>query len=113
MAKARAAASAGQPPAPPLPPDPLEIKPALGARGGLAPCHLTFRPPGSKSLTNRALLLAALASGKSVLRRPLIDADDTQVMLTALRALGAEIRIEGQTSSRVTPSTCRITGRLT
>lgn len=49
-------------------------------------------PPGSKSLTNRALLLAALCSGHSTLRRPLLDADDTRVMIDALRDLGADIR---------------------
>jgi 3-phosphoshikimate 1-carboxyvinyltransferase len=48
-----------------------------------------IRPPGSKSLTNRALLLAALASGRSRLKRPLLDADDTEQMMTALSALGA------------------------
>jgi 3-phosphoshikimate 1-carboxyvinyltransferase len=49
------------------------------------------RPPGSKSLTNRALLLAALAEGVSTLRAPLLDADDARVMLAALRTLGARI----------------------
>ncbi|MEX0776674.1 MAG: 3-phosphoshikimate 1-carboxyvinyltransferase [Phycisphaeraceae bacterium] len=51
----------------------------------------TLRLPGSKSLTNRALLLAALAQGDSVLRGPLI-ADDTQRMIEALRVL--EIPVE-------------------
>ena len=46
--------------------------------------------PGSKSLTNRALVLAALADGPSVLRRPL-RAGDTALMANALRALGAGI----------------------
>ncbi len=50
-----------------------------------------LRPPGSKSLTNRALLLAALASGRSTLRRPLLDADDTEQMMAALKTLGAGI----------------------
>ncbi|MGD9692536.1 MAG: 3-phosphoshikimate 1-carboxyvinyltransferase [Phycisphaerales bacterium] len=49
-------------------------------------------PPGSKSISNRALLLAALASGESLLRGALTDADDGRVMLAALRVLGAEIR---------------------
>ncbi|MEY3230067.1 MAG: hypothetical protein RL689_154, partial [Planctomycetota bacterium] len=40
-------------------------------------------PPGSKSLTNRAILLAALAKGVSTLRRPLVDAADAEVMLEA------------------------------
>ncbi|KAJ1677626.1 hypothetical protein EV182_005777, partial [Spiromyces aspiralis] len=48
----------------------------------------TLSPPGSKSISNRALLLAAL--GKGVCRiKNLLHSDDTQVMLTALQALGA------------------------
>ncbi len=50
--------------------------------------------PGSKSLTNRALLLAAVAAGRSRLRRPLL-ADDTEVMAGALRALGAGVARDG------------------
>jgi 3-phosphoshikimate 1-carboxyvinyltransferase len=46
--------------------------------------------PGSKSLTNRELVLAALADGPSVLRRPL-RSRDTALMAGALRALGAGI----------------------
>ncbi len=65
-------------------PDPLPIHTAR-------PFRATVRPPGSKSLTNRALLLAALARGKSILRNPLLDADDAQRMLAALRTLGAHI----------------------
>lgn len=48
------------------------------------------RVPGSKSITNRALLLAAVASGQSVLLDPLV-ADDTQSMTAALRTLGVQI----------------------
>ena len=47
----------------------------------------TVRPPGSKSLTNRVLLLAALAEGESILRGPLL-ADDSRRMLDALERLG-------------------------
>ena len=43
--------------------------------------------PGSKSISNRALLLAALSSGTTTLKN-LLDADDTQVMRNALRKLG-------------------------
>ncbi|MFT3684630.1 MAG: hypothetical protein QM783_06810 [Phycisphaerales bacterium] len=57
------------------------------------PFDITVRPPGSKSLTNRALLLAALADGESVLTGALADADDAQVMVRALRQLGAEIEV--------------------
>ncbi|CAN1531995.1 AroA 5-enolpyruvylshikimate-3-phosphate synthase [Burkholderiaceae bacterium] len=46
--------------------------------------------PGSKSISNRALLLAALASGETLLQN-LLDADDTQVMRQALRALGLQV----------------------
>lgn len=54
--------------------------------------RLTVRPPGSKSLTNRALLLAGLAEGRSVLRGALVDADDARRMIDALVALGAGVR---------------------
>ena len=46
--------------------------------------------PGSKSYTQRALVLAALAEGKSVLRNPLV-AEDTSHLIAALRLLGTEI----------------------
>ncbi|MCR8670980.1 3-phosphoshikimate 1-carboxyvinyltransferase [Agrococcus sp. HG114] len=47
--------------------------------------------PGSKSLTNRALLLAALGDGTSTLHRPL-RSRDARIMVEGLRALGATIR---------------------
>ncbi|MEQ1593159.1 MAG: 3-phosphoshikimate 1-carboxyvinyltransferase [Thiobacillaceae bacterium] len=50
----------------------------------------TVRLPGSKSISNRVLLLAALASGTTVVRA-LLDSDDTRVMLDALRALGVGV----------------------
>jgi 3-phosphoshikimate 1-carboxyvinyltransferase len=46
--------------------------------------------PGSKSLTNRFLVLAALANGQSLLRRPL-RSRDTMLMAQALRDLGARV----------------------
>ena len=46
--------------------------------------------PGSKSISNRALLLAALSSGTTTLKN-LLDADDTQVMRNALRQLGVSV----------------------
>ena len=49
----------------------------------------TVRLPGSKSITNRVLLLAALAQGTTLVRDPL-QADDTSVMLDALRRLGID-----------------------
>ena len=51
----------------------------------------TFTPPGSKSLTNRALILGALADGKSTLRNALFSADTT-VMMDGLKRLGFPIR---------------------
>ncbi len=46
--------------------------------------------PGSKSQTNRALVLAALSDGPSVVRRPLVSRD-TSLMLAALRGLGCHV----------------------
>ncbi|MFQ5415835.1 MAG: 3-phosphoshikimate 1-carboxyvinyltransferase [Myxococcota bacterium] len=53
-----------------------------------------LRVPGSKSITNRTLLVAALAGGDSALVGAL-DSDDTRVMTAALRALGCEIDAAG------------------
>ncbi|HWH32683.1 MAG TPA: 3-phosphoshikimate 1-carboxyvinyltransferase [Egibacteraceae bacterium] len=47
--------------------------------------------PGSKSVTNRLLVLAALAEGDSALRHPL-DSDDTRAMRRLVAALGADVR---------------------
>lgn len=60
----------------------------------------TVRLPGSKSLTNRALVLAAQADGPSVLRAPL-RARDTLLMADAVRTLGC--RVSGDDDWRVTP----------
>jgi 3-phosphoshikimate 1-carboxyvinyltransferase len=60
----------------------LELKPARRAAG-------TVRLPGSKSISNRVLLLAALAEGETDVR-DLLDADDTKVMLDALAKLGVQ-----------------------
>src|SRR5262249_21320851 len=57
------------------------------------PPRAVVRVPGSKSLTNRALLVAALADGQSVLTGAL-DCDDTRVMIEALRALGIDVEHE-------------------
>ena len=64
---------------------PQAITPATG------PLDVTVSVPGSKSLTNRALCLAALASGTSTLRNALFS-DDTHYFGSALRALGIEVR---------------------
>ena len=57
------------------------------------PINATVVVPGSKSLTNRALLIAALAAGRSVLTGALAS-DDTHYMAGALRALGIAIEQE-------------------
>ena len=64
--------------------DRLELKPARGAAG-------TVRLPGSKSISNRVLLLAALAAGETEIGG-LLDADDTRVMRAALSTLGVQFR---------------------
>ena len=61
--------------------------PAPRARG---PVDAVVSLPGSKSMTNRALVLAALADGPSVVRRPL-RSRDTTLMVAGLRALGCGI----------------------
>lgn len=57
---------------------------------GTAPLHGTVPLPGSKSLTGRELILAALADAPGVLRVPL-HSRDTELMIEALRALGVNI----------------------
>ncbi len=54
------------------------------------PVSNSIRPPGSKSITNRALLIAALAEGQSVLSGALAS-DDTRVMINSLGRLGIEV----------------------
>jgi 3-phosphoshikimate 1-carboxyvinyltransferase len=61
-------------------PEFIDLPPAKGARGKV-------RLPGSKSISNRVLLLAALAEGVTEVE-DLLDSDDTRVMLAALRQLG-------------------------
>lgn len=59
-----------------------------------APIDATVALPGSKSLTNRALVLAALAQGPSLIEQPL-KARDTQLMAAGLRTLGVRIAETG------------------
>ena len=54
------------------------------------PLRARVRVPGSKSMTNRALVLAALAAGPADILNPLL-ARDTLLMADALRALGATV----------------------
>ncbi len=59
------------------------------------PLDARLRVPGSKSVTNRALLAAALAEGESLLEDAL-ESDDTVAMRDALGALGVVVRSQGQ-----------------
>lgn len=70
-------------------PDPLRVRP----RG---PLDATVRVPGSKSITNRAAVTAALADGESELTGAL-ESDDTRVMRAGLSALGAAVSVAGDT----------------
>ena len=63
--------------------DQIEIQPT-------GPLNASIRPPGSKSITNRALICAALAEGESVLTGAL-DSEDTGVMVAALQQLGLRV----------------------
>lgn len=65
------------------------------------PVRAQVRLPGSKSITNRALVLAALSSGPSVIENPL-HARDTQLAAAALSVLGASVSAAG-TTWRLTP----------
>lgn len=56
------------------------------------PLNATVRPPGSKSITNRALVCAALADGKSTLSGALVS-DDTHVMIDSLGRLGILVNV--------------------
>jgi 3-phosphoshikimate 1-carboxyvinyltransferase len=60
----------------------------------------TVRLPGSKSISNRILLLAALAHGVTTVRE-VLDSDDTQHMLVALRSLGVQLEAGSDSSVRI------------
>ena len=68
----------------------LDIPPLTGAHG-------TVRLPGSKSISNRVLLLAAMSQGETVVH-DLLASDDTAVMLTALKQLGCSVEQTGHTA---------------
>jgi len=62
--------------------------------------------PGSKSVTNRALILAAQAQSPSILKRPLISRD-TELMVAGLKAMGvgfSEIEVAGDLAWKLTPA---------
>ncbi len=66
----------------------LDLPPLVRAGG-------TVRLPGSKSISNRVLLLAGLAEGTTAVH-DLLDSDDTRVMLDALAALGCQLVRQGE-----------------
>lgn len=71
----------------------IDLPALLSARG-------TLRLPGSKSISNRVLLLAALAEGETEVR-DLLESDDTARMLEALLALGVDVVSLGDGAYRV------------
>jgi len=71
----------------------LDLPPLFRAAG-------TVKLPGSKSISNRMLLLAALSGGETEIR-DLLDSDDTRVMLAALRKVGVGITALGDNAYRV------------
>jgi 3-phosphoshikimate 1-carboxyvinyltransferase len=71
--------------------DVIEIRPT-------GPLHGTIRPPGSKSITNRALVCAALAEGESLLAGAL-DSEDTRVMIESLGRLGIAVEHDPATAA--------------
>lgn len=75
----------------------LEIQPC-------GPLLGSIRPPGSKSITNRALVCAALADGTSVLRGAL-DSEDTRVMIDSLQRLGLDVRTN-ESRTEITVAGC-------
>jgi len=68
--------------------EPIEIQP-------ISSLNASVRVPGSKSYTQRALVIASLAEGKSLLQGPLIS-EDTEYLIEALRVLGANILSTGE-----------------
>ncbi len=81
--------------------DPLTLVPLS------RPPTATVRVPGSKSITNRALVLAALAArqGSCVLHN-VLRSEDTEVMMTCLRALGFDVRGDGSEVTVGLPQGC-------
>jgi 3-phosphoshikimate 1-carboxyvinyltransferase len=71
----------------------LDLPPLRGASGSVS-------LPGSKSISNRVLLLAALSAGETTIH-DLLDSDDTRVMLAALETLGCGIERLGGNSIQV------------
>ncbi|MCB0986941.1 MAG: 3-phosphoshikimate 1-carboxyvinyltransferase [Acidimicrobiales bacterium] len=79
-------------------PDPFPVEPVRG------PLNAMVRVPGSKSITNRALICAALADGTTVIDGALF-ADDTSAMVEVLRGLGLAVQTD-RSSERITVVGC-------
>ena len=78
------------------------------------PVSAEIRPPGSKSITNRACICAGLAAGRSVLNGVLVS-EDTEVMIAALRTLGLEVELTASSNSTAAPNVAasnKLDGRL-
>ena len=71
---------------------------------GARPISATIEIPGSKSVTNRALILAALAKSPSLLRKPL-HSRDSALMIAGLKAIGCEINTLPNGDLEVKPKT--------
>src|SRR5690242_12728050 len=74
--------------------DQIEIKPLLGSLAA------KIQAPGSKSITNRMLLMTAVADGRSVIESALVS-DDTRYMIAALQHLGYGVALDEQNSQIV------------
>ena len=89
--------------------------PLWAAPAATGPVDATVPLPGSKSVTNRALLLAALADGPGVVRQAL-RSRDADLMAAAMRALGTELTPSGESVSSVdwhiTPGPIRSGARI-
>src|SRR5664280_2312607 len=83
----------------------VPTQPAWPAPVADCPVAAVVRLPGSKSVTNRALVLAALAGGRSVLTEPL-RSRDTLLMAAGLRALGVPVRAQRAGSWMGWPGHC-------
>ncbi|MCY3618287.1 MAG: 3-phosphoshikimate 1-carboxyvinyltransferase, partial [Acidimicrobiaceae bacterium] len=96
------------------------LPPSLDIAPLESPPNATVTLPGSKSITNRALICAALASGETTLTGALF-ADDTEAMVEAVRSLGAEVtctpdkaamRIRGTAGTVGTPEGAVVDARM-
>ena len=76
----------------------IEYPPTLEIQPLTRPPHATIRVPGSKSITNRALILATLSESGCTLHGAL-RSEDTEVMVEALRALGFGVETDWEHES--------------